>query len=282
VSEAPKRTPPRLIELLEIRPVTPSLLRLTFGGPALEGFGPGWPAAHIKLFFPRGHQTVPQLPTLNAEGRPVWPPAGEAPVVRTYSVRRHDVSRQTLEVDFVIHEPSGPASHWAAYARPGMKVGLAGPGGPQPMLSPADWYLLTGDLSALPGISALVESMPRDARGHVFVQLDDARDQQELRAPKGVQVHWLVSSAASGRAGQAEADGSSWVETVRRTPFPEGTPQVWLAGENTQVVALRDHLLKTRPASRAAMYAVPYWKRRQNEEQYHKERHRIMDELSPA
>jgi hypothetical protein len=48
------------------------------------------------------------------------------------------------------------------------------------------------------------------------------------------------------------------------------------------VIALRDHLLATLPASRAGMYAVPYWKRRQNEEQYHKERHRIMDELSPG
>jgi len=212
----------------------------------------------------------------------VWPPAAESPVVRTYSVRRHDVREQRLVVDCVIHEPTGPASSWAAQARPGMQVGLAGPGGAQPMLRPADWYLLAGDLSALPAMSALLEAMPPDARGHVFVQLDDARDQQELRRPAGVHLRWLLSSELSASANNADAVGQAWVRSVCRLGWPEGTPQVWLAGENTQVVLLRDHLLETLPASRVGMYAVPYWKRRHDEEQYHKERHRIMDELGPS
>lgn len=273
MSEAPRRSPPRMMEVLSSTRISRQLIRITFGGPELAGFGPGWPAAHIKLFFPRAHQSVPRLPTLAADGRPVWPEAGESPVVRTYSLRRHDLQQQTLEVDFVLHEPKGPAAQWAESARPGMRVGLAGPGGPSPMLRPADWYLLAGDLSALPAISALLEALPSDARGFVFVQLENDLDKQVLQVPSGVQVTWLITS------GQTSAC-TDLVQTIQHAVWPGGTPQVWLAGENAPVVRLRDLLLSRFPGSRAAMYAVPYWKSRQTEEQYHKERHRVMDELA--
>jgi NADPH-dependent ferric siderophore reductase len=273
MSEAPRKTPPRMIEVLATQTISPRLRRITFGGPQLAGFGPSFPAAHIKLFFPRKHQLVPRLPTIGAGGRPVWPEAGESPVVRTYSLRQHDPVAQTIDVDFVLHEPAGPAARWAEGARPGMKIGLAGPGGPTPMLKAADWYLLAGDLSALPAISCLLANLNHAARGFAFVQLEDERDKQPLRLPDGIRLTWLITN------GQA-TPATDLVQTVQHTLWPEGRPQVWLAGENSQVVALRDLLLERFPSARANMYAVPYWKRRESEEQYHKERHRVMDELA--
>lgn len=270
MSEAPRRTPPRLIDVLETQRLSPGLVRITFGGPQLAGFGPGWPAAHIKLFFPRAHQRVPRLPTLSPQGRPVWPEPSESPAVRTYSLRRHDVERQTVQVDFVLHEPGGPASEWAAQARPGMQIGLAGPGGPRPLLPRAPWLLMAGDLSALPAISALLEGMHADARGQVWIQLDDERDRQQLSAPPGVQLFWMIAPPA--------AAGAELRASLQAQPLPEQA-YFWLAGENAQVVATRDEILARAPELRSRMYAVPYWKRRETEEQYHAERHRVMDEL---
>lgn len=265
----PKRQPPRLIEVRERRQLSPHVARIVFAGEQLAGFGPAWPAAHIKLFFPRAHQRVPVLPTLSAEGRPLWPAPADKPVVRTYSVRAHDVERGTLTVDFVVHEPEGPASRWAREAHPGMKLGLAGPGGPRPMLKSADWYLLAGDLSALPAIEALLEVAPADAPVRVFLRVEHAADVRDLRAPGHASIQWLVSQPTS-----------AFVDLVATGAACGGTPQVWLAGENAQVVGLRDALLARYPEARPTAYAVPYWKRRESEEQYHEERHRIMDELA--
>jgi NADPH-dependent ferric siderophore reductase len=270
VSEAPARTPPRLLEVLAVHTLSPHMKRISLGGPALAGIT-AWPAAHIKLFLPRQGQREPKLPTLDVTGRPVWPPLPERPVTRTYSVRRYDPEVNRLYVDFVIHEPHGPASAWAARAEPGMRIGLAGPGGPRPLLKPADFYLLAGDLSALSALGALLESLPLTARGAVFVQIPDEADRQRIAAPPGVTLTWLVNEAQP----RASTD---LVEAVRHAVVAGSDPFVWLAGENTQVVAMRDQFL-ARGLRPARMYATPYWKRSESEEQYHEERHRVMDEL---
>lgn len=270
MSGEPKRAPPRLLQVLETRDVSPHVRRVVLGGPALSGLV-AWPAAHIKLFLPRPGQPQLKLPTLDAHGRPVWPPLPERPITRTYSVRRHDPRLSRLEVDFVLHEPGGLASQWAARAEPGTEVGLAGPGGANPMLRPADWYLLAGDLSALGAIAALLEALPREARGCAFVQIASVRDRQAIATPPGVQLVWLITE-------QRAQPCTDLVESVRNMRWRAGT-FAWIAGENAQVVAIRDYLRRERGLSGATMYAVPYWKQNENEEQYHAERHRVMDEL---
>lgn len=267
-----KRTPPRMLEVDSVEYLTPHMRRIVFRSSALAGLD-AWPAAHVKLFFPRGAQREPVLPTLDASGRPVWPPPEQRPVTRTYSLRRYDPERRTLTVDFVLHDPSGPAAGWAARAEPGQRAGLAGPGGPRPLLRPAPWYLLGGDLSALPAMAALLESLPGDARGHAFIQVPSPLDMQVIRAPAAMRLTWLVADVhAPDKLG----------EMIRQLPFPPGDPFVWLAGENAQVVALRDFMRRDRAVPVARLYAVPYWKRSQSEEEYHAERHRVMDELAEA
>jgi NADPH-dependent ferric siderophore reductase len=270
MSEPTRRTPPRLLEVLGVEELSPHVRRVSLGGPALSGLV-SWPAAHIKLFFPRAHQREPSLPTLDRDGRPVWPALSERPVTRTYSVRRHDPAAGRLDVDFVLHAPHGPASAWAAQARAGMRIGLAGPGGPRPLLKPAQRYVLAGDLSALPALGALLEALPLHAHGAAFVQIPEEADMQVLSAPPGVTITWLIRDARGQRDGDL-------VAAVTEAPLGLGDAFVWLAGEGNQVVALRD-LLLARGVPAARMYAVPYWKRSQSEEQYHAERHRVMDEL---
>jgi NADPH-dependent ferric siderophore reductase len=271
VSGEPKRVPPRLLQVLEARNVSPHVRRMVLGGVALSGLV-AWPAAHIKLFFPRPGQAQLRLPTLDDQGRPVWPPLAERPITRTYSVRRHDPRLSLLEVDFVLHEPGGIASQWAARAEPGMHVGLAGPGGPNPMLKAADWYLLAGDLSAISAIAALLEALPPSARGCAFVQIASERDRQVIAAPPGVQITWLVTE-------QRVHPCTDLVESVRNVSWPRANAFAWIAGENGQVIAIRDHLRRERGLTGDALYAVPYWKQNESEEQYHAERHRVMDEL---
>lgn len=263
------RTPPRMLEVQATTRISPRLQRVTLGGPELEGFPPGREGAHIKLFLPQEHQRQPVLPTLGPDG-PIWPPRDQRPITRTYSVRRFDPERCLLDVEFVLHGDAGPASAWAARARPGDAIGLAGPGGPDPMVGEADWYLFVGDLSAVPAITALMEELPDDATGVALLEAPDEDDFLSLPGPSGFSVEWLVTGGA----------GSVLPERVAAMDWPDHmAPFAWVAGENAMVIALRQHLRHERGLCRSAIYAVPYWKRSASEEAYHEERHRVMDNM---
>ncbi|MGK3963016.1 siderophore-interacting protein [Sorangium sp. So ce118] len=268
---AAARTPPRLLEVLRATQISPHLRRITLGGEALAGFPAGAGGAHIKVFLPREGQESPELPSLGPDG-PIWPPAPRRPITRTYSVRRYDARAGELDVDFVLHGDDGPASRWARRAAPGGRIGVAGPSGPAPMLGPADWYLLAGDLAALPAIGALLEALPATARGHAVVAVPDEADVQQLEHPPQVALTWLP-------LGGRHAPSPELEEAVRALTWPSGRVFAWVAGESDSVRAIRDHLRSERGLGRDAMYAVPYWRASRSEEVYHEERHRFMDEL---
>ncbi|BBA34269.1 hypothetical protein sS8_2317 [Methylocaldum marinum] len=50
-----------------------------------------------------------------------------------------------------------------------------------------------------------------------------------------------------------------------------------VAGENDTVLAIRRHLRRDRGVPAESLYAVPYWRRGRKEEDYHDERHRLME-----
>jgi NADPH-dependent ferric siderophore reductase len=266
----PRRTPPRLLQVIRTIDITPHMRRVVLGGEELAGFPTGREGAHVKVFIPRPGQEKPVLPTLGPNG-PQWPPADVRPFSRTYTVRRFNAEQCELEVDFVLHTAGGPASQWAKNAKPGDIVGIAGPGMRDP-LPAADWYLFAGDESALPAIAAHLEALPRSAQGWAFIEVADAAEEQAIDAPEQVKIIWLHRNHVP--AGQT----TLLADTVTSHPWPEnGAIFAWLAGEDAAVRAIRTYLRTERGLERSMLQAVPYWKAGVNEEAYHEERHRIMD-----
>lgn len=291
MSEKPARTPPRLLQVVRTARITPNLQRITLSGENLLGFPVHSHGMHIKVFVPRAHQQQPQLPQLTAQGI-VWPAAHERPITRTYSVRQYRADVNELDIEFVMHPTSihklastpkaadinkidshgSPAASWASNAKPGDWIGIAGPGGPDPLLAPADWQLLAGDMTALPAIAALLENLPDSAQGFALIESDDAQDQIELIHPPGMVICWL----------ERAVDGSEvLLEAIKRIAPPLNAKSIsaFIAGENNAVVTIRDYLRATYGLNKRSLYAVPYWRRGQDEETYHQERHRIMDEV---
>jgi NADPH-dependent ferric siderophore reductase len=258
------RTPPRLLRVRRIEQLSPKMRRVVLAGPALAGFPADSEGAHIKLLLPRPGQVEPVLPTLGPDG-PVWPPNDVRPIARTYTVATHDPRKGELGVDFVLHGDNGPASSWALRAREGDAIGVAGPGGPRRFVPGAGCYLLFGDPSAMAALASVLAQLPQHAIGHAFIDIPDHAEIQPLRHPRGVQLHWLTPG--SGKL----------LDAARRLTWPTVSVSVTLAGESSQVVAVRQHLLRERGLAPEALYAVPYWKDQHTEEAYHAERHQIMD-----
>ena len=248
-----RRPPPRPVEVVSVRALTPRLVSVVVGGPALEGFGVEVPTAHIKLFLPAAGQVAPVLPTFGPDG-PVWPGDGQRPVVRTYTPRRFDPVTSTLEIQFVLHG-TGPASEWAARARTGDRLALAGPGG-RFALDPAvrHWWI-GGDESALPAVGTLLEALPASATAEVHLEVAGPDDEIPLTSRAALTVAWHHRRDPGGW-GVELADALSTA-----TPSdPDRAPAVWVACEAGAVRRIRRQLLAAPGRAATSMVTRGYWR----------------------
>lgn len=261
-----RRRPPCMLTVEEKIFVNDRLLRLVFSSEGLHDFPGGSGARHIKLFFPKPHQRIPVLPCLGPNG-PVWPPAKDKPIPRTYSVRGFDEEKKRLSIEFVVHGEDSVGSTWADNAKLGDQVGLAGPGGPDPIIEPSEYYILAGDLSAIPAMSAVLEKLPVTAHGKAFIHVPERSDCFEIKRPDVFEIIWVHSS-------------EQLLHEVRHSELRVLNKRcsAFIAGESSEVLAIRDYLRAEVGLTKKNMYAIPYWRRRQSEEAFHEDRHRIMDE----
>ena len=116
------------VALKERRVLSPSLDRMVFTGADVARMKTEGPDQRIKVFFPLPGQDLPQVPS----GEDWYPryralPDDQRPPMRTYTIRQLRAEQGEVDVDFVIHGVTGPASRWAMHARPGDRVVLLAP-----------------------------------------------------------------------------------------------------------------------------------------------------------
>lgn len=268
-TETPRSRAPYLIEVTRLRDITPHLRRITFSAPDLCYYPANAAAAHIKVFLPHADQTQPDLPTLSDNG-PIWAADARRPLIRTYSIRAVRPQQAEIDIEFALHDHSGPAVNFARQAKPGDKIGISNPGGPKPMLPAADFYYLAGDPSSLPAIAALLENLPAYSAGCAFIRVDTPADLLDLKKPAGIELSWIIGNTEKT---------AELITQFCMQPLPQAGTHFWLAGEDRLVVELRRHVRRVWKCDRNQLYAVPYWREGLNEEGYHDKRHEIMDNI---
>ncbi len=248
----PTRTRPAPLTATVVRTerLSPTLTRVVFGGSALRAFQANASTdAYVKLTFLRPGVSYP-VPLDLAAVRATLPPE-QWPVVRTYTVRAWDGTAGELAVDFVVHGDTGIAGPWAAAARPGDELLIAGPGGGYRPSPAAGFHLFAGDESALPAIAASLEQLPADAVGHALVEVPDAASEVPLAAPAGVQVTWVHAAGAVGEA---------LVQAVRELRFPISSVEAFVHGEAGFVKELRKLLRVERGLAKDQLSISGYWR----------------------
>jgi NADPH-dependent ferric siderophore reductase len=259
---------PILVQVKDFIDVSLELRRITFYGSGLKNYPSSCTAAHLKIFLPRADQLKPTLPERGEKG-PVWPEDAVKPAVRTYTVRSIRPELHEIDIEFVLHGDSGPASRFAAQAKAGQYIGISFPGGPSPLDQFQHNYLV-GDNTALPAIAAILEAMPKQSQGDVYILLNNANAQIELVKPDNIKLHWFI--------GEHEQQTQHLIASFKSTPLELDNSYFWLAGENDLVIELRNYLRREKDVAKERLYAVPYWRRGSAEEQYHKQRHQVMDQ----
>ena len=272
---------------VRVRRLTPSFVRVTFGGVDLDEFASGGLDQRIKVLFPlpgRGLIDCPSGADWYGEWRAL--PADRRNPIRTYTVRASRPAEREVDVDFVVHDgATGPAGAWALAARPGDEAVLIGPnarhggdtGGIEWRPPAGGAHLLVGgDETAVPAICAIAEALPADAVGQVFLEVPSADDVLPVRAPAGVRVTWLprgarergelLGAAVTGAALPAPAveddDEAALLWDVPPDDVITASAEryVWLAGEAGVVTGLRRRLLADTGLDRAAVAFMGYWK----------------------
>ncbi|MEM5472639.1 siderophore-interacting protein [Hoeflea sp. AS60] len=233
------RPEPRKLEVVGKRQVTPNMLRITLGGAGMLDFPENQTSAYIKL----------RVPDTDSERE----------VVRTYTVRSHRASE--IDVDFALHEICGPATLWALNTQVGDSIMVGGPGPRKLVHADADWYLLVGDMTALPAISGNIEMLPETAKGTAVIEIMDEADIQDLKKPNDFIIEWVVNPHP-GR------DSGLLVDRVKAVTFAAENPSVWAACEFATMRQLRDYFRKERGLDTGNLYISSYWKAGSTEESH--------------
>jgi NADPH-dependent ferric siderophore reductase len=252
-TSATKKSRPQInLTVLRREELSPHMVRIVAGGDGFDDYvNNSFVDRYVKVVFP-------QPGVAYAEPLDLWTiretmPREQWPFTRTYTVRWVDEAARELAIDFVIHGDEGLAGPWAAAAQPGDALTFTGPGGAYNPAQDADWYLFAGDEAALPAIAASLESLPPEARGLAFLEVDSNADIQPISAPDGVDITWLR------RNGAAAGTGELLVSAVANAEWPAGRVDVFAHGERGHMKALRDVFFVQRGLERKQVSLSGYW-----------------------
>lgn len=235
---------PRMLEVKSITDITPNMRRITLGGAGIKDFPVEQESAYIKLMFPQD--------------------TGQKPIIRTYTIiQQRDYE---IDVDFVLHGldhkgAEGPASQWAKTTTVGDSILIGGPGPKKYINHEADWFLLVGDMTALPAITVNLAQLPVDAVGYTVIEVLDEEDIQSLKKPQNIEVHWVVNPAVNDCH-------SPLLEKVKSLVWLEGKAGVWTACEFSSMRALRQYFKKEKDVAKDYLYISSYWKLDNSEDEH--------------
>ncbi len=280
------------VALKERRVLSPSLHRLVFTGADVARMKTEGPDQRIKVFFPLPGEDAPDVPSGEdwyARYRALAD--DQRPPMRTYTLRQLRAAQGEVDVDFVLHGETGPASRWATHARPGDRVVLLAPDAECAESSEGwEWkppagvgqVLLVADETALPAVAGILEELAAQVdppRVLALLEVAGEGGAIALKAPPTAELMWLPRgqaaygqalveavqarlAASSVVAGEAldEIDVDAQILWEQSDAGVAGPFYAWVAGEAGAVMAIRRHLVRDCGLDRRALTFMGYWR----------------------
>ena len=168
---------------------------------------------------------------------------------RAYTLSSGNAETGEFSFDFVLHEPSGPASAWAQRCTPGDELSMMTLGSSKfelPEDRPAG-YLLVGDAAALPGLTSLVRALPPEIPVELYLEAHDPHDREiPLPAHPRLRTHWVHRTGPDSLAAAIEPrDWSNW--------------HAWVTPESASLKLLRVRLRDEFGFPKSETHAQAYW-----------------------
>ncbi|MEV7595994.1 ATP-binding cassette domain-containing protein [Kitasatospora sp. NPDC089797] len=210
--------------------LAPHFVRVRLVSPTLFEEVTAGPAAWLRFWFPD-------------------PDGGAAEHQRAYTLTEASPETGAFAVDFVLHEPAGPGSRWAATVRSGDRVPVVSLGSTtfEPAAEPPAGYLLCGDAASIPAINTILRTVPHDVPVELYLEEHVPEDRLiPLAAHPRLRAHWVPRDGGAGAAAAIEArDWSDW--------------SAWIATEQTTFKLLRTRLRDEFGFPKSELTGRAYW-----------------------
>lgn len=245
----------KVFTLKERHYITPHFIRITLESDSVAEYANTTIGANNKIFLaPEGCAKV-YLPELDEEKKQ-WKPMDPEikPYVRTYTHRGIDLEKKEIYIDFVAHGDEGPASKWAIHAPIGAELGVAMGTDASSLYPKAEKYFLIGDATAIPVLTAILESLPADVEAYLLLEVQSKEDIQELQSDSQFSVEWLVNPTPGQNSPLVERAKTLIALHEVESKF------AYIAAEFTVVKLLRNYLRKEEGWTKEELYAYSYWK----------------------
>jgi ATP-binding cassette subfamily B protein IrtA len=210
--------------------ITPSFIRVHLHSDTLFEDAEPAPTAWLRGWFP------------DDGGRDVEHQRG-------YTISSGDAASGDFSLDFVMHDPAGPASAWAQRCEPGdaLQVNTLGSSKFElPEERPAG-YLLVGDAAAMPGLAGIVAALPPDVPIELYLE-EHHPDDRLIPFPEHprLRTHWVPRSGRESLARAIEVrDWSNWY--------------VWTTPESASLKHLRSRLRDEFGFPKSEIHSQAYW-----------------------
>jgi NADPH-dependent ferric siderophore reductase len=238
-----------------VEDVHPRLRCITLAGGDLTVFAPLGPDTFVYVLLPPPGRTQLTIDaTFGWEAYGQLPPQ-EQPVGAYYTARAWRPETAELDLLFVLHEPAGPASAWAAAAQPGDPVAIWGPREAFTPSAATGRVLLVADETGLPAVAAILEWLPVHWPAVVAAEVDGPELRQPLSQRAGDRVVWV------DRNGRPPGTATELlVDAVRSLgPLADDT-YVWGGGESRAMTAMRKYVRGEVGLRREQVALVAYWR----------------------
>lgn len=181
--------------VIDVERIAPLFQRVRFHAETVWDDMSPWPTAWLRMWFPD-------------------PDGSEVEHQRAYTLSESDEAARTFAVDFVLHEPAGPASSWAKTVQPGQSLPVMSLGS-RPFTVPDDppaGYLLIGDSASLPAINSVLTVIPHTIPVEVYLEEHHPDDSAIPLTPHPLmRIHRPVRDDETSLAAAIEdRDWSNW------------------------------------------------------------------------
>ncbi len=221
------------VTVLGTERLAPHLLRIRMVSPTVFEDSNTDPTSWLRFWFPD-------------------PDGSDTEFQRAYTLTEADPQTGHFAVDFLLHEPAGPASTWAATVQPGagiavMVMGSRGFSVPEAPEDRPAGYLLIGDGASQPAINSIIEAVPHDIPVEVYLEQHSEDDVLlPLAEHPRLRVHRVPREDDESLAAAIETrDWSNW--------------HAWTGPEAGALKNVRTRLRDEFGFPKQEMHAQAYW-----------------------
>lgn len=252
--------------------ITNHFIRVYLHSPEVHLFKNTTIGDNNKIAIPPVGLNEVHFPAIDENHEWVYPPKEVAPTIRTYTHRGIDLEKNEIFIDFADHGDGGPASRWAREAKAGAKLGIMMRLDGKELYPEAEWYLLAGDATAIPVLSAILETLPETAKGICIIEVQGKEDEQILKTKADIEFKWLHNSEP--------LVSSEIAGVVKSIDIPETSKFGYVACEFSTVKEIRTYLRKEKNWTSKELYAFSYWKAGKAENESQADRHEEKESIA--